>query len=66
MVMGGVSWKGGNWEVAKLTTIARLDIKMVDICIFYNVIETFWQRKVAKVERWEPFDPFKLQMALGQ
>ncbi len=63
MVMGGVSWKGGSGEVAKPMAIARL--KMEDVCIFYNVIETFWQRKVTKVKRWGPSIPFKLQMALA-
>jgi hypothetical protein len=49
MVMGGVFWKGGSQEVAKPMAIAQL--KMEDTCIFCNVIETFWQRKVIKVER---------------
>jgi hypothetical protein len=41
-------------------------LKMEDVCIFCNVIETFWQRKMTKVERWGPFGTFKLQMALAQ
>jgi len=39
MVMGGVAWTDESQEVTKLTVIAWL--KMEDICIFYNVIETF-------------------------
>jgi hypothetical protein len=62
--MGSVFWKGGNQKVAKLPAIARL--KMEDVCIFCNVIETFWQRKVTKVKKWRPSNPFKLQMALAQ
>jgi hypothetical protein len=37
--MGGVFWRGGSQEVAKLTATAQL--KMEDACIFRNVIETF-------------------------
>ncbi len=43
VVMGGVSWKGGSWEVTKPTTTAWL--KMEDACILCNVIEIFWQGK---------------------
>jgi len=39
---------------------------MEDAYILCNVIETFWWRKVTKVERWGPFAPFKFQMALAQ
>jgi len=47
--------------------MATAQLKMEDTsCIFYNVIEIFWQRKVIKVERWGPFGPFKLQMALAK
>jgi hypothetical protein len=63
MVMGGVSWRDGSREVAKPTIIARL--KMKDACILCNVIKTFWEKKVTKVEKWRPFVPFKLQMALA-
>jgi hypothetical protein len=31
--------RGGSWEVVKPTTTTRL--KMEDVCIFYNMIETF-------------------------
>ncbi len=65
MVMGGMSWRRGSQEVAKLMAIAQF--KMEDTsCIFYNVTEIFWQRKVIKVERWGPFGSFKLQMALAK
>jgi hypothetical protein len=60
--MGGVFWRGGSQEVIKPTASAQL--KMEDTCILCNVIETFWRRKVTKVEKWGPFVPFKLQMAL--
>jgi hypothetical protein len=62
--MGGVSWRGGSREVVKF--MATTQLKMEDACIFCNVIETFWRRKMTKVERWGPFVPFKLQMALAQ
>jgi hypothetical protein len=39
MVMGGVFERVGSWEVAKPTTTTQL--KMKDVCIFFNVIETF-------------------------
>jgi len=52
--MGGVSWRGGSREVVKLTVTARL--KMEDACIFCDVIETFWQIKMTKTKRWEPFE----------
>jgi hypothetical protein len=62
--MGGVSWRGGSQEVIKLTTTTQL--KMEDTCILCNVIKTFWHKKMTKVEKWEPFVPFKFQMALAQ
>jgi len=61
--MGGVSWRGGSWEIAKLMVIAQF--KMENICIFCIVIEMFWRKKVTKVKRWGPFVPLKLQMALA-
>jgi len=64
VVMGSMFWKGGSQEITKLTTIAWL--KMEDAYILCNVIETFWWRKVTKVESWGPFAPFKFQMALAQ
>jgi hypothetical protein len=64
MVIGGVSWRGGSQEVAKLTIIAQ--VKMEDVCILCNVIKKIWQRKVTKVEKWGPFGPFMFQMALAQ
>jgi hypothetical protein len=64
MVMGGVFWRGGSREVTKPKATTRLKIE--DACILCNVIKTFWQRKVIKVKRRRPFDPFKLQMALAQ
>jgi hypothetical protein len=63
MVMGGVSWKGGNQKVVK--PMATPQLKMEDTYILYNVIEIFQQKKVTKVERWGPFVPFKLQMGLA-
>ncbi len=39
---------------------------MEDAYIICNVIETFWRKKMTKVERWGPSSPFKLQMALAQ
>jgi hypothetical protein len=63
MVVGGVSWKGGSWKIAKLTAIVRLN--MEETCILCYMIESFWQRKVTKVEN-ESFVHFKLQMALAQ
>jgi hypothetical protein len=41
--MGGVSWKGGSWEIARPTAIAQL--KMKDVCILYKVIEFFYEEK---------------------
>jgi hypothetical protein len=61
--MGGVCWRGGSQEIAKPLATARL--KMEDVCILYNVIKTFWWRKMTKVKRQGPFVPFKLQMALA-
>jgi hypothetical protein len=49
MVMGGLFSKGGSREVAKPIAIARL--RMEDVCILYNVIEIFLQKKMTKVER---------------
>jgi len=46
--MGDGSWRGGSWEVAKLTTTVQL--KMEDSCIICNVIEIFCWRKVTKIE----------------
>jgi hypothetical protein len=63
MVMGGVSWRGGSREVVKPTTSAWL--KMEDACILCNMIEFFWQKQTIKVEKWKPYVPFKLQMALA-
>jgi hypothetical protein len=53
VVTGGMSWRGGSQEVAKLMATIRL--KMEDTCIFCSVIETFWQRKMIKVEKDECF-----------
>jgi hypothetical protein len=64
VLMGGVFWKGKSREMVKPTTIAWLNMK--DICILCNVIEIFWWRNVIKIERWELYDPFKLQMELVQ
>jgi hypothetical protein len=61
--MGGVSWRGGSQGVVKPMAIAWF--KMENAYIFYNVIETFWWRKLTKVERWMFFIPFKLQMILA-
>jgi hypothetical protein len=61
--MGGAFWRGGNWE-ARPTAIARL--KMEDDCMFYNVIETFWRRKIIKIKSGGPFGPLKFHMALTQ
>jgi hypothetical protein len=55
--MGGVFWKGGSQELVKPTTTTQL--KMEDTCIFCNVIEFFWQKKVTKVKIWRFFSPFK-------
>jgi hypothetical protein len=41
-------------------------LKMEDTCIICNVIETFWWKKMTKVEIWGPSSLFKLQMALAQ
>jgi hypothetical protein len=64
MVMRGVSWRGESQEVVKPMAIARLKIK--DIYILCNMIETFWRRKVIKAERWKPYVPFKFEMAWAQ
>jgi len=58
MVIGGVSWGGENKKIGKFTIITQL--KMEDVSIFCNVIETFWQKKMTKVEKWKPSSPFKL------
>jgi hypothetical protein len=47
--MVGVSWRGGSREIVKPTITTCL--KMEDVYILYNVIETFWQKKMTKVER---------------
>jgi len=62
--MGGVFWKGKSREMVKPMTIAWL--KMEETCILCKVIEIFLWRKMIKIERWEPYGPFKLQMALAQ
>jgi hypothetical protein len=41
--MGGVFWRGENWEVVKSMASARL--KMEDVCNLYNVIEPFLMKK---------------------
>jgi hypothetical protein len=50
--MGGVFWKGGSQEVVRPMAIAQL--KMEDVCILCNVIKNFYEKKVIKIERWEP------------
>ncbi len=52
VVMGGVSWRGGSWEVARPMITAQL--KMANVCIFYNVIEFFLWRKITKTKSWSP------------
>jgi len=56
--MEGVFWRGGNREVVKFTITTQL--KMEDVCVFYNVIEAFRWKKVIKVERWGPSSLVKL------
>jgi len=63
VVMGGMSWRGGSWEVTKPMVITWF--KMEDVYIFCDMIKTLWRRKMTKVERWKAFVPFKLQMALA-
>jgi hypothetical protein len=53
---GGVSWRGGSWELVKPTVTIQL--KMEEVCILCNVIEILWQNKVTKIERCA-FWPFQ-------
>jgi hypothetical protein len=46
MVMGDVLWRDGSWEIAKPTSTNWL--KMKDAYFLWNVIKTFWWRKVTK------------------
>jgi hypothetical protein len=56
--MGGVFWKGESREVAK--PMAIIQLKMENTCTLGNGIETFWQKKMTKAERWKHSIPFKL------
>jgi hypothetical protein len=48
VVVGGVFWRDGSQEVARLTAIIWLN--MEDFCILCNVIENFCRKKVTKIE----------------
>jgi hypothetical protein len=61
-MMGGVSWRGGSWEVTKFTTITWL--KMEDVCILCNVIEVFLRKKVTKV-KMKTFYPLQDPNGIG-
>jgi hypothetical protein len=57
MVMGGGFWKGGNQEITK--PIAPTQFKMVDVYIFYNVIE-FFDGKNNQDRKKRPFWTFEI------
>jgi hypothetical protein len=57
--MEDVFSRGGSQELAKPTAITRLN--MEDACNLCNVIKTFPQRKVTKIERGGSFGLFKLK-----
>jgi hypothetical protein len=61
--MGGVSWKGGSWEVAKPTTNAQL--KMEEVCILYDVIETFLMKKSDQGRKMRAFCPLQALNDIG-
>jgi hypothetical protein len=63
MVMGGMFWNGGSWEVAKPTVNAQL--KMEDICILSNVIEIFLTKKSQKNDQGRKMRAFYLLQALN-
>jgi hypothetical protein len=56
----GCILKGGNWEVARPTAIARL--KMEDACILCNVIEFFLTEKSNQNRKRRALYPFEVPL----
>jgi len=56
MVMGGVPWRDGSWEVIR--PMITIQFKMENACIFCNVIEIFYEKK-NQDKKMKPYGPFK-------
>jgi hypothetical protein len=61
--IGHVSWRGGSWEVIKLTPAACP--MMEDAYNLCNVIEIFYKRKITKTEKKKAFWSFQTPNGIG-